>query len=325
MVAVVLAIAVAFFGIRACQNLNRDPHAASLPPAFGVRITDGELRIWTGAPCRKVNRVTVNFSSENARLVLMPPPGEWAVVEYFNLNGPYPGLNVVEQLPDGFDWRASQTIDLWMDAGEGAGSTPSNIAEIVDGSAQHPDDTFWFQGVGWLGPADVKAQDGKTFLSTCTPDPAETPSLPVAFGARVTDGKLHLWTGSPCDKVNGVTLEFKPDATKPDHVDLALGKAGDAMVQLEHFTLGDPVPGLKVTEALPEDFDWREQQSLTLSVHSLGPHELSETDLVEVIEGSTAHPDDTYWFQGVGWLNPAQVVEQNGKTFLATCTPDPKK
>ena len=50
----------------------------------------------------------------------------------------------------------------------------------------------------------------------------------------------------------------------------------------------------------------------------------STTQLAEVIKGSAEHPDDTYWFQGVGWLNPAQVKEQDAKTFLATCTDSPQ-
>jgi hypothetical protein len=29
-------------------------------------------------------------------------------------------------------------------------------------------------------------------------------------------------------------------------------------------------------------------------------------------------------FQGVGWLNPAEVAEQDAKTFLATCTDSPE-
>ncbi|WP_458319139.1 hypothetical protein [Mycolicibacterium brisbanense] len=51
----------------------------------------------------------------------------------------------------------------------------------------------------------------------------------------------------------------------------------------------------------------------------------AQTDLAVVREESASHPADTYWFQDVGWLNPTQVAEQDGKTFLATCTREPKK
>ena len=209
---------------------------------------------------------------------------------------------------------------LWLNAEPATWGSKTHIAEIVKGSAEHPDDTYWFQDVGWLDPAEVAAQDGKTFLATCTPDPAKTPSLPTAFGARVTDGKLLIWTGAPCKDTNGLTLTFEPA-----QAELQLGISGDVMVMLERYTFGEPFPGLDVITPLPGDFDWRSQQTLKLSVHSLGPHEDSQTDLAEVIRGSAAHPDDTYWFQGVGWLNPAEVADQNGKTFLGTCTDDPAR
>ena len=49
----------------------------------------------------------------------------------------------------------------------------AHIAEVFAGSSQHPDATYWFQGIGWRNGADVAAQDGKTFLATCTAAPAK--------------------------------------------------------------------------------------------------------------------------------------------------------
>ncbi|MUM20561.1 hypothetical protein FZI91_02430 [Mycobacterium sp. CBMA271] len=57
--------------------------------------------------------------------------------------------------------------------GNGWGSS-TDTAEFIDESPQHPDDTYWFQDVGWLNPSEVAAKDGKDFLATCTPDPAKT-------------------------------------------------------------------------------------------------------------------------------------------------------
>jgi hypothetical protein len=57
--------------------------------------------------------------------------------------------------------------------GSGGWATSTDLAEVIKGSRQHPADTYWFQDVGWLNPADVAAKDGKTFLATCTPDPAK--------------------------------------------------------------------------------------------------------------------------------------------------------
>ena len=42
---------------------------------------------------------------------------------------------------------------------------------MIKNSADHPDDTYWFQGVGWLNPDEVKKQDGKTFLRHVHPEP----------------------------------------------------------------------------------------------------------------------------------------------------------
>lgn len=170
-------------------------------------------------------------------------------------------------------------------------------------------------------------------VSACdrlTRDP-DVPSLPAVFGALVTDGQLRIWTGSPCwagapcPVTNGVTLVFKPDDSRPDVVELTLEAPADSTVDFERLTLGSPTPGLQVLEALPAGFDWRSQASLMLEVHTTGTHRVSTTDLAAVVAGSAEHPDDTYCFQGVGWLDPAAVADQNGTTFLATCTPDPAK
>lgn len=78
-----------------------------------------------------------------------------------------------------------------------------------------------------------------------------------------------------------------------------------AGVDVEHLTFGSPYPGFNVLKPLPPEFDWRKAKSLGV--------------LTEVFELSAHHPDDTYWFQGVGWLNPADVAEHDGKDFLTVC------
>ena len=187
------------------------------------------------------------FRPSQSELELTAPQGKSADVERLTLGGPYPGLEVTEPLPDGFDWRKQESVDFWVDSEPASWGSSVNIAEVLKGSAEHPDDTYWFQDVGWLNPAEVAAQDGKTFLATCTPDPAKASSLPAAFGARVTDGKLRIWTGSPCAATTGVSLVFKPG-----QVDQVLTAADAAGVEFQHLTLGEPVPGLAVTKDLPE-------------------------------------------------------------------------
>jgi hypothetical protein len=86
------------------------------------------------------------------------------------------------------------------------------------------------------------------------------------------------------------------------------------------------VPGLQVTQPLPPDFDWRSAESVRIAVVGAGEKGGwgSTTQLAEVRDHSGEHPDDTYWFQSVGWLNPDEVAEKDGKTFLATCTDSPE-
>ncbi len=155
-------------------------------------------------------------------------------------------------------------------------------------------------------------------------DPLGRPSLESAFGARVLDGRLHVWTGAPCHDVIEFGLTF--DDNKQDtRAELLMNAPNDVGVDLEHFTLGDQVPGLKLTKPLPPNFDWRKAESVRITVHGKVTGGWgTTTQLPEVIKGSAEHPDDTYWFEGIGWLNPEQVAKQDGKTFLTTCTPSPK-
>lgn len=147
------------------------PWAPSLPPAFGARVTDGQLRIWTGSACGGVGRgvvhVFVKFLPSAAELEVTAPDG--TTVEHLAVGGPNPAMTVAKPLPPNFDWRKSDSVGVSVYPG-GWGSE-TQLSTVVKESAQHPDDTYWFQDVGWLNPADVAAKDGKTFLATCTPDP----------------------------------------------------------------------------------------------------------------------------------------------------------
>lgn len=321
----VMAAILLLLSVSGCDFFGPDPLAPSLPPVFGARVTDGQLRLWTGTPCGQVSRVIVNFSPGSERLILTPPAGEWASVEYLDVDGPYPDLDVIESLPRDFDWRGAEDIDLSVDSPHGAGSTQASIAEIVSGSAEHPDDTYYFQGIGWLNPAQVTEQNGKSLLTVCTDDPAKEPSLPAAFGARVTDGTLRVWTGTTCTGTNGVSLSFKPDDSAPAETTLKMHAPSGSPVDFDRLTVGEPPAGMQVQQPLPDGFDWRTMQSLTLRIHRPALNREATVELGEVIDGSPNHPDDSYYFEGIGWLDPAQVAEQDGKTFLGPCTPDPTK
>ncbi|MCF6387846.1 hypothetical protein L2K20_12775 [Mycobacterium sp. MBM] len=166
-----LAVLLTVGAVSGCGLIGPDPEVTSLPPVFGARITDGALRLWTGTPCTQVSRVVVLFSPDGARLTLEPPQGRRADVEFLTVGGPYPGLDVVEPLPAGFDWRTSREVTLIVDAPQAVGATPIGLAEITRNSAAHPEGSFFFEGVGWLDPAQVAAQNRTSLLTVCTPDP----------------------------------------------------------------------------------------------------------------------------------------------------------
>lgn len=323
MIGRLIAVLLLAASVSGCHLFGPDPEATSLPPVFGARVTDGTLHLWTGSPCRGVSRVVVNFSPGSARLTLEPPEGQRADIEFLTIGSPYPGLDVVEDIPAGFDWRTEQDVGLSVTSDPaGAGSTPVNLAEIVQNSAQHPEDTYYFQGIGWRNAAQIAEENGKSLLTVCTADPATAPSLPPAFGARVTDGALQVWTGTPCPETNGVTLAF---TSGPEVVATRMFVADGSPVDIDRLTVGRPPTGMQVQQALPAGFDWRTMESLTLRIHRPELSRAATVSLRDVIDGSAGHPTDTYYFEGVGWLNPQAVADQDGRTFLGPCTADPSR
>jgi hypothetical protein len=173
-----VAAATAVFALVAgCQGGDgwspEAPFAPSLRPAFGARVTDGQLQIWTGSQCHDVTRLALTFEPDRAQLVLTAPPDHPATVEYLTLGGPYPGLAVSEPLARGYDWLSAESVRISVYGGGDSWGSYAYLADVVEGSDQHPSDSYLFEGVGWLNDADVAAQDGETFLATCTPDPAK--------------------------------------------------------------------------------------------------------------------------------------------------------
>ena len=170
--AVALAVALA---LTACDDHNENgmikaPGAPTFPSAWGARVTDGQLKIWTGRRCERVRKIVVGHDLGGPDLELRPTSAGGASVEYLTLGGPYPDLEVVEDWPAGTDWRTADVLTLQVDSPAAFAGSETKVSEIVDGSASHPADTYWFQGFGWLNPAEVAARDGKDFATMCTPN-----------------------------------------------------------------------------------------------------------------------------------------------------------
>ncbi|MCG7610125.1 MULTISPECIES: hypothetical protein [Mycobacterium] len=311
-----------------CNPLGKNPIAASVPVAFGIRVTDGNLRIWTGLPCPGTTEVDVTFDQEQtdrAELKLAAPgpaaqPGAAPVpgveVEHLTIGGPYSGFEVRSALPDGFDWRTAETVSLFTRGAPITWGADSELAEAEEHSGEHPNDTYWFQGIGWLNPAEVAEQAGRTFISVCSPDPAKNHDLPRVFGVRVADGSLRIWPGSHCDAVEHVIVTFQPE-----QADLVLSSSHPYSVRLDQLTIGSPLSDFNVTRPLPGGFDWSSAATVLLRVFQQTNTDpwTTPTDLSPARTESTQHPEDTYWFQGFGWLDPTEVSARDGKDFLTAC------
>lgn len=167
----VLATLAVLGVLTGCEG--RAQFAPSLPSAAGYRADAGALDIWTGTPCEGITRATVTYDAgteDRARLVL-EAPGPGVTVEHLDPADPDPGFTVVEALPEGFDWAEAETVSLLLDGGEARWSSVVDVAEVVDGSPDHPRGSYLFDDVGWLDEEGVADGNGSTFLTVCTPDP----------------------------------------------------------------------------------------------------------------------------------------------------------
>lgn len=185
----VLILLMTLIAVCGCDPLGKP----SLEPSFGVRVTDGKLRIWTGSLCNGTTGVDLTFDmsqDSEATLQLRTPatalkqtsqaagsepalgPDPGVAVEYITVGGPYPGLEITKALPPDFDWHRTTSLFVGIEGPPTAWGTTTDLTKVLAESAQHPSDAYWFQGVGWLTSTDVVAQNGKTFLTLCTPDPS---------------------------------------------------------------------------------------------------------------------------------------------------------
>lgn len=324
----VLIAGVATLALVGCGPFRlENPMETSVPSSkFGIRLVDGDLKIWTGSPCEGVTEINLIFTAppdDRTELQLYTPtvgrgftPG--VEVEYVSLGGPHPGLKVSKALPPDFDWRAANRLSIHVGGPPVARGAdvdfPPIVAEITEHSAEHSEDTYFFPGLGWLDPAEVAARDGREFLTLCTPDPAKQESKERVVGVRVTDDSLRFWTGTPCPFNAGVILTFQPG-----QAELILQKDAPR-ADVEYLTLGGPDPEFIVTQPLPDTFNWRTAKSVLLRlIDSENLRWSRTTQLTAPIAESSRHPPDTYYFEGFGWLDPAEVAARDGTSMRTIC------
>lgn len=335
----ILVLATVAIALAGCESHHgKSPFETSLPSAkFGLRVTGGQLQLWTGSACEGTTQVVVRFDSPAAgdnQLRLNAPsymeedgltPG--VEFEHLRLGGPYPGLIVKDDLPTGFDWRTAESVSLDVFGppyarGIGGLQFAPIATEVIEHSAEHPEDTYYFPDLGWLNPSEVAAKDGKEFLTVCTPDPGRGEGIDAVVGVRVTDGTLRFWTGSPCPFDSGAVLTFQPG-----QAEAVLQKTEHSSEDVEYLSFGGVDPEFTVTHPLPEDFDWRTAKSVLFRLVETDralnrKNQLvwsKTTPLATPIAESSQHPPDTYYFEGQGWLNPADVATRNGTSLQTLC------
>ena len=129
-----------------------------------------------------------------ARLTLEPPQGRRAGIEFLTVGGPYPGLDIVEALPAGFDWRTSHEVTLIVDAPQAVGATPIGPAEITDASAAHHRGRLLFRryrlaqpGIGSRAEPQIPAHHvhARPRLSGHRLQPLDSRRHPVALEHRI--------------------------------------------------------------------------------------------------------------------------------------------
>ncbi|MFI9452055.1 hypothetical protein [Amycolatopsis sp. NPDC052450] len=154
--------------------------APSLPPEAGFRVEDGVvLKLWTGTPCEGVTRLRLTFDSgtreSTEQVWTAPQPG--VRVERLDLlktsgesSPDTGGLQVRTPLPAGYDWTRAGSITVTVDGPKAYGAK-ADVAQVLRESAQHPSGSYLFGRSGWMDASDVERENGKSFLTVCTPDP----------------------------------------------------------------------------------------------------------------------------------------------------------
>ncbi|PPK70417.1 hypothetical protein V5P93_000702 [Actinokineospora auranticolor] len=160
--------------LAACET--KAQFAPSLPPAAGFRVDDGVLKLWTGTPCQGVTGITLIFDTGTAKSTeqtwTAPPPG--VLLEHMDLLGTKEPtttpLEVQTPLPTTYDWTKADSLNFAV-SGPPANGARLTIPQVLVESPQHPPNTYLFGQRGWMNAADVQRENGKSFLTVCTPDP----------------------------------------------------------------------------------------------------------------------------------------------------------
>jgi hypothetical protein len=174
-----LLLVVPMVLLAGCDTTNQ--LAPSLPRVVGLQVDGAQLQILTGTPCDGVDGIAVIFSGDGdadslrtqlaadaAHTVDRLSVGTGVIVD---------GFTTTEALPAGFDWRDYSEMDVILDGPDGAvGVSTSDLEPVkADGVKHSGDGTAYVRREGWLTLPEIVDGNKKSFLTACTPDPADKP------------------------------------------------------------------------------------------------------------------------------------------------------
>jgi len=155
--------------------------APSVPAEAGFRVEGGVLKVWTGTPCNGVfrERLTFDVGTHESTDVEWGAPRPGVLFERMDLlkitgepvTEPRVDLHLEQPPPTGYDWTKAEALNFAVD-GPSAWGSRVDVARVLRESPQHPAGSYLFGAIGWKDPADVGRENGRSFITICTPDPA---------------------------------------------------------------------------------------------------------------------------------------------------------
>lgn len=152
-------------------------------------------------------------------------------------------------------------------------------------------------------------------LATGACDPAFETPLPSVVGARVVDGQLELFTGTPCADVTEVEVRLDPGARE---VLATVVMTAMQPTELDRFRIDEAPTGFRATAPLPAGVSWSDADGADLRVTTTDGDRSASVDLAELRE-QDEHPGD--YLVGTRWLSEDEVLDGDGGDYALLCSP----
>lgn len=78
-------------------------------------------------------------------------------------------LRVEERLAAKYDWTKAEAITLYMNGPSTMHGVRVDVQQVLRESPEHPAGTYLFGEASWMDASEVQRENGKSFLTPCTP------------------------------------------------------------------------------------------------------------------------------------------------------------